>query len=212
MLPGYACEYAVRCGRPHVFCVLAAIVQLGLSWLNCEARPLAFESLFASVDECIESIEIDRVNAGHVAASALVCRCDVSGRVVEVRSNLEYTANYFGHPESPWFHEFSFLIAVIDLHEGGAVFETQDRTIAARYLLDGSKEFVLPIVAESLRRFVREIRPMSIYRVSKNANAPAKAMKKHHLLTSVLEAEKYGMAESGTDPLGRSFWIMNSLT
>jgi hypothetical protein len=66
----------------------------------------------------------------------------------------------------------------------------------------------MPIVCAGLRALVGRVRPPVIYRVTKSRNPPEKALRKHILLTRVLEDEGYAVIESGTDPWGRRFWVL----
>jgi hypothetical protein len=87
-------------------------------------------------------------------------------------------------------------------------FETQDRAYAQPYRPDPSRSLIMPIVCAGLRALVGRVRPPVIYRVTKSRNPPEKALRKHILLTRVLEDEGYAVIESGTDPWGRRFWVL----
>lgn len=154
--------------------------------------------LFAPADEFDDSID----DGGAVTLSAAVAVSDDQMRVVTVDASLipmQATAGAY---------EFAYSIRVVSLDDSIPAFETQDRTVAKAYIPEESHPYVLPTVVNAMQRLVLDIQPASIYRVTKLPNLPVPAMRKHELLTSLLEDMGYMVGESGTDAFGRRFWNM----
>lgn len=106
-------------------------------------------------------------------------------------------------------YEFSFSFVIADIEGFADPFITQNRVMVREYLNDMSVDAVMPTVCAAIRLLVNEVHPSQIYRVTKSLNMPAKAMAKHDLITFALNDLGYYEAGSGTDPFGRTFWLMS---
>lgn len=104
--------------------------------------------------------------------------------------------------------EFSFAFTVCDLDGGTLPYMTQDRYDVVRYFGELSREFVLPTVSAALVHLVDHVQPAYIFRVTKGKNLPQKAMVKHFLVTETLLGLGYHVVDTGTDPMGRLFWML----
>lgn len=108
-----------------------------------------------------------------------------------------------------WAFELSFsLLVVPDSEESGAVLEIQSGLMARNYLPAEMRPLVLQLVMESSRRFVRELKPASISRVTKEHQLPEKALAKHHMLSRTLVECGYRVHAEGNDQFGRRFCHM----
>jgi hypothetical protein len=166
---------------------------------------VAFVSLVSEIpiDLCVEVDD----DTSHVVIVP-IAHCSDTDRLVQVECRLTYTQNPAAHPTLVRFHEFSFTILVVSLSGDTPTYETQDRAYAQPYLPASCRPLVMPIVCAGLRALVDRVRPPVIYRVTKSRNPPEKALRKHILVTHVLEDEGYTEIESGTDPWGRRFWVL----
>jgi len=106
------------------------------------------------------------------------------------------------------YAEFSFSIAVVSLDQTHEEFQTQDRQIAAPFIPDGVRPSVMRVVCSCLDAMVKRAKPLGVYRVVKEPNAHEKALKKHEMLTEVLENTGYFVEDQGTDPFDRRFCTM----
>lgn len=180
-----------------------------MSGSECDGRfdglGVAFAPLLTSVPQTV-CIDVEGDNA-HVVLVP-VSMCHATERVAHVECRLTYTPNALSHPGALWFHEFSFSILIVDLSDSSPSYETQDRNQAKSYLPDVCRPLIMPIVVASLRALVGRVRPSVIYRVTKSRNPPERALRKHALLTHALQAEGYAVIQSGTDLLGRRFWLL----
>lgn len=104
--------------------------------------------------------------------------------------------------------EFSFTVDVVWLDGGGDDFRTQNRQMAAPYIPDDLRPKVMDVVCEALKCLVSHANCGMVYRVTKDVAPGEKALKKHDLLTEVLENTGYSVVDEGTDPLNRRFWLM----
>lgn len=112
-------------------------------------------------------------------------------------------------PDNAIAYEFAFSIVVASMDGTAELFVTQDRTMAAPYIPDECRPHIVPAVCDALRHLVENVRPQSIYRVTKDMAPAAAARAKHERMTSTLKALGYSVAETGTDRFGRVFWLMN---
>ncbi|WP_238513365.1 hypothetical protein [Xanthobacter oligotrophicus] len=137
-----------------------------------------------------------------------IARCLQTDRVVSIECALDYTTNTHEAPASRWFHEFSFSITCTPLDGGELPFSTQDPQTARRYIPASIRPLVMPIVVQSCTVLIQRVRPRSLYRVTKMRRPTTKALVKHQLITSRLRELGYTLYESGTDPYGRTYWLM----
>jgi hypothetical protein len=86
--------------------------------------------------------------------------------------------------------------------------ETQDRWTVAEYLGPECRSKILPVVIVALAAMLKRVKPLVVFRVAKASADCKKAMKKHDLITQLLEDHGYMMRESGADPFNRPFWLM----
>jgi hypothetical protein len=137
---------------------------------------------------------------GHMI-SVLIAENAATTQQVFVESILIYV-----YDEEFW--EFSFTVSVIALDGGSEDFATQDSKIARGFIPARIRGSVLNLVCESLRLLLKIEKPDRVYRVTKGRDLPEKAMRKHHMITSVLVEAGYHVEEMGTDPIGRTFWLL----
>lgn len=107
--------------------------------------------------------------------------------------------------------EFWFDIYVVSDNEDREPFGVQDGRYARPYVPDTIRPLVLDYVLEGLESLVAEFSPRSIYRVTKSAGLPAKAMEKHDRIGACLEHLGYEAIETGLDPANRAYWLMRRL-
>lgn len=108
-------------------------------------------------------------------------------------------------------YEFAFSIGVTSLFETYEPFETQDPRIARAYIPEDAYPHVLPSVINALKALVVIVRPEEIYRVTKGIRLPDHAFAKHELITETLQDMNFEINDSGTDRLGRRFWLMKRM-
>jgi hypothetical protein len=137
---------------------------------------------------------------GHMV-SVLVAENEATTQQVFVESMLVYI-----YHEDFW--EFSFTISVVALDGGSEDFTTQDSILARSFLPARIRGSILKLVCESLRVLLGIEEPYLIFRVTKGRNLPEKAMRKHHMITAVLAKAGYHVEETGTDRVGRTFWLL----
>ena len=63
-------------------------------------------------------------------------------------------------------------------------------------------------MGECYKALIRRIDNKPIYRVTYGSHPSEEALRKHEILTAVIENEGYIVEENGTDEVGRSFWMM----
>jgi hypothetical protein len=126
-----------------------------------------------------------------------------SGFVVSVVSQLALTIM-----EDEDVSEFSFWIAIHCADGTAESFDTQDRDVAFRYIPPEVRPLVMELVRTSMAELVADGIPRLIYRVTKEAGLPEKALTKHHLLTETLENIGYFVKKQGTDFCNRHYWLM----
>jgi hypothetical protein len=108
--------------------------------------------------------------------------------------------------EDDHFYEFSFCITVTPYpDDSDEITELWTPQAAAPYIPPEIRSLILPIVSECYRAMARLIgRP--IYRVCYGATA--EVPHRNEVLTNALQNEGYTIEETGTDELGRTFWMM----
>jgi hypothetical protein len=105
-------------------------------------------------------------------------------------------------------HELSFQIAVSSLDGCEEPFTTQDRTAARGYLPEEVGDLVVPSVCAAAEELSNVVNPPFIFRVTKGRGLPEKALYKHHLITDTLLGIGFEVVQTGTDELGRLFWLL----
>ena len=110
--------------------------------------------------------------------------------------------------EGEILHEFAFSILVVGDENGEPPFETQMREIATRYIPPEIRRDIMPIVCDSLAMLLSFVNPRRLYRVTKSAGLPAKALAKHEMLSQACVKAGYRIVDSGIDPMGRNYWDM----
>lgn len=105
-------------------------------------------------------------------------------------------------------YELSFSILVVSESGSYEAFLTQERNMARPYLPGGVPDLIMPLVCASIHSLVENVKPAFIYRVTKGASLPPKALEKHHMVTGAVQSCGYTVCETGTDPCGRTFWLM----
>ncbi len=106
--------------------------------------------------------------------------------------------------------EFSFSIVCITYDDSELPLETQDRNIAAGYIPDETRPYIIPSVCEAACDLVYHVRPETVYRVMKGRNLPEKALHKHHLITEALHTMSYVSVDNGVDEYGRAYITMQT--
>jgi hypothetical protein len=147
-------------------------------------------------------IEVDDSD-GCLSVAVPIAECPDRNRIVSVVCELVET-NICADP--CW--EFSFSIDVFALDGCAQQFQTQDRQIAAAYIPAEIRGKVMDVVCHSLKVLVEHVDCAIIYRVTKDRDPHEKSLRKHHLLTEMLENAGYSLIDEGTDPFSRRFWIM----
>jgi hypothetical protein len=150
-------------------------------------------------------IEItDGDDGGYTSLYEIGCHED-GGRLVFVRSDLIETL--IGD-ELLW--EFSFSIDVLSLDGSYEPFSTQEAPIAARYIPEGARSCVMPIVCAGLAKLVNHAGANRLYWVTKGRDLPEKALGKYYMLIETLQiGNTFAVDEEGTDQFGRRFWTMD---
>ncbi|WP_207461673.1 hypothetical protein [Azospirillum sp. SYSU D00513] len=164
-----------------------------------------FASLLGSGHFPSLAMEEDKDGIGWMI-SVPIAACLLTQREVYVDSRL-VPADYAG--QSCW--EFSFEIAVVSLDESYESFTTQDHSIAKNYIPDEVRPMVMVIVNRACSLLLNEQAPERVYFVTKGRNVPEKGLQKYWILMSTLEACGYEEIEHGTDPAGRTFWVMDRM-
>ena len=134
-----------------------------------------------------------------------LAQCDATSSIVTIDSHLAETW------VDEFFHEFSFEITVTSFWDDEPPFTTQNRNMAAPYIPTGIRSLVMDVVCESCRSLITAGKPDRIYRVTKERHPPEPALRKHHMLTAVIQDCGYAMVRSGTDSWGRVFWMMDRI-
>jgi hypothetical protein len=109
---------------------------------------------------------------------------------------------------SKFMHELSFEISVLCYLDDDESFSTQDRDIAAGFIPEDARPQIMPIVVGALEELVRQINAPWLYRVTKVRNPNEASMRKHDLITNMLENNGYVVIEAGYDRFTRWFWVM----
>jgi len=104
--------------------------------------------------------------------------------------------------------EFTFEFAVLSIDEEGEEFISQDGRDARKYIPAAYRDIILMKVIEAAQRLIQTIKPREIYRVTKGIRLPVRAMAKHQRITALFEQLGYITQESGTDKIGRTYWLM----
>jgi hypothetical protein len=162
---------------------------------------MAFGPLIASV-VTHHVVEADHDQPGHVV-TVPISWCDVTHRLCSLEARL----SPFTYQSEP-MAEFEFSIVVASADGSEPPFMTQDRFVAAPYIPDAARPFIMLTTCHALRALVLDVRPDRIYRVAKEIGAHGKALKKHELLTDELLGLGYMLIDAGTDRIGRPYWLM----
>jgi hypothetical protein len=147
-------------------------------------------------------LEVEFDGKSHSVATPLACSED-ERRIVAVRTAL-LPFDWDGEP----FHELQFAIVVDDL-DADEAFEIFNRDTARGYVPEDARSLILDCVCAAVRVLVDEVKPASIYRVTKAIRPPEKALHKHELITQTLHECGYGITERGTDGFNREFWVLD---
>jgi hypothetical protein len=150
----------------------------------------------------VPPLEIEDDPGGSKTIVTPIANCTQTDRITSVDCRLSPTSF-----EGVSYWEFSFEITVASLDGSEAPFSTQDRNIAYGYIPRGIRHRVMEIVCGALEALIRHVRPVRIYRVTKTINPPEKALRKHNLLTDVLQALGYRVTRCDKDRWGRIFWV-----
>ncbi|MDF1721945.1 MAG: hypothetical protein P1U65_14835 [Minwuia sp.] len=108
-------------------------------------------------------------------------------------------------------HEFAFSIIVDQSDAELPSFETQDRKSLLRFLPPEFRQPLLDTVLVCVRHLIADVAPIRIFRVTKTRNMPSKAMRKHDLITSVMQSNGYTVIDDGLDRAGRRYWMLQRL-
>lgn len=111
--------------------------------------------------------------------------------------------------EFPDAFEFSFGFTIADLDDCDVSYFTQDRYQIEAYFEGHSREFVMPTVCACAVALVKAVGPNYIYRVTKGRELPHKALVKHFVVTDTLAELGYDIAQTGTDGMNRTFWLLS---
>ena len=121
---------------------------------------------------------------------------------------VECQANLISFEEQV-FYEFCFYISVTPVDESSEeITDIWAPEAARQYIPLETKKLLLPIVGECYKAFIREIDKLPIYRVTYASNPSEEALQKHDFLTAIIENAGYVIEETGTDEIGREFWMM----
>lgn len=162
-------------------------------------RPLVFAPPF---DLGIES----DAEAGSHVVSLPIARDDGADQVVSVDTRLD--ALPLGGDIQSRSYKLSFAIIVSPLFsDTDPTYEIQDGRESHRVIPPETRTLIMPIVCASVVLLIEKIRPSLIYRVTKSRHTPAKAMRKHQMITDVIEGLGYRVAQQGTDRHDRLFWV-----
>jgi len=153
-------------------------------------------------------LQVEDDGRGCTSVIVSLARDQHENRIVSVLSELVESHTICA--EVCW--EFSFSIAVFALDGSIEPFQTQDRTIAARYLPADVRPSVMEVVCAALRALLGYTEPPLIYWVTKDRDPHEKALRKYHLLKEMAETLGYSLAEQGTDRFGRRFCLMQRNT
>jgi hypothetical protein len=150
-----------------------------------------------------DEIPVDKIGSNFLAVIPFA-ESDDGETVIALECNARKSAF-----EDRYFYEFSFCISVTpDPNNSKEIAEIWTPEVAGQFIPTGTKKLLLTIVGECYKAFIREIDKMPIYRVTYGSNPSEEALRKHKILTAAIEGEGYVIEESGTDDLGRSFWMM----
>lgn len=127
---------------------------------------------------------------------------ETEGRAVYLRTGLS-PVNHEGR----FFHELWFDIYVV-YDDDRSPESIQNGLFTKGLIADDVRWLVFMSVIDSVGILIEEIAPKEIYRVVKLAGLPEKAMRKHHMLTSVLTRLGYYVFKSGLDTMDRECWFM----
>jgi hypothetical protein len=105
--------------------------------------------------------------------------------------------------------EFTFDMYAEWVNESEPAFKTMDRNMAYGYVPDAARPWIMPAVCHGIEALVRDVNPVSIYRVTKRGDMPEKALRKHHMITRKFSELGYVNVDSGTDFIGRPCWTMS---
>jgi hypothetical protein len=157
--------------------------------------------MFQSILMGVPLLEMcDNDDCGKTITIPFAC-CSRTNQIVAVDSNLSPLLRY----NNSW--EFTFQITVLSPDGDDLPFITQDREMAYNYIPTDIRPIVMHLVCASFLKLLAHITPQRVYRVTSSRNPPEKALRKHHLLSGVLEEMRYAITQRGTDPLGRVFWV-----
>jgi hypothetical protein len=104
--------------------------------------------------------------------------------------------------------EFSFSITVDSYDGSEPSYEIQDGLASKDYIPSDVRPLVMPTVRAALPSLTYYAQPAWIYRITKVRDLPGAALLKHHILTETLLSLGYTVVDSGTDDIGRQFWLM----
>lgn len=154
------------------------------------------------------SYSVDHDGDTH-SVTTLFAQCDESFRAVSIDVVLtyEYSCPYDGIEECQ-FYELTFGFSVTQEYESGPIDEYMNRDDTAQFIPDGCRGLVLEILFNSIKSLIDYVNPVCIYRVTYVPDQPAKAMRKHEAVTDLLTRLGYELLKTGTDLLGRRFWVM----
>lgn len=152
--------------------------------------------------EVPDDLEVEPDNGGYVCTTP-VMECCRRGTLVTLDVRLDHMPD-----QGEDTYEFSFGFTVSDIEGAGLAFYTQDRDTVRRYLDGLPHALVMPCVAAALAALIDTVQPAYIFRVTKARYLPQKALRKHTLVTDALHDLGYHEVETGTDALGRTFWLM----
>lgn len=155
--------------------------------------------------EPCSDFEVESDDEGFLIAIP-IAESDDGMRVVSLDCRMDVIDGFNG------FHvrtfEFSFSVTCVSFDDSELRFTTQDRAIAQEFIPSSSRPHIMPTLLEALKELVGSANPRTIYRVIKHPNLPAKALKKHQLITHTLEDMAYTITDEGTDSCGRPFYVM----
>lgn len=95
------------------------------------------------------------------------------------------------------------------LDESELPFKTMDRSVAYPYVPEIVRPHIMPAICICISMLIQDVNPVSIYRVTKTAGLPEKALRKHHMITKKFVELGYTNTQDGTDGMGRPYWLMS---
>lgn len=106
------------------------------------------------------------------------------------------------------YHEFGYEITLLDQLGKVPIRSTMNRDIAKVWLPPGCSGLIVDVVSHCCRRLLREFVPGYIYRVTSAREVGGPALRKHTLVTNVMQNEGYSILMDGADAWKRTFWLM----